>query len=264
MSATDWNKPSEPFADAIATYYEQLGHDRGEPAIQSTIATNTRLVPGRAETLLLLIRSLAGYPGIEGKRVLEAGSGFGALATYLAWSQWPAQLVAVDIREDFIAMAETASAPLGVAELDFRVDDMRTLSTVGDHEMDVVILNNALTYLTGPGDLERGLASIARVLSPDGLAVFFHANKWTWRAPFTNDPVVHLLPGPVARLVRGITGWNYDRTRLRLISPRQLRGACRQAGLTDIRAGVPGSRDVRVGFTRGASFYGATARLPAA
>ncbi|MHB8656851.1 MAG: class I SAM-dependent methyltransferase [Solirubrobacteraceae bacterium] len=265
MSTDTWAEASRPFADAIVAYYEGRGRAPSDPAVQSTITTNTEQVPGRARNLMTLLEELASVVGIEGKRVLEAGCGFGALATYLAWTQWPARLDAVDVRADLIEIAQRASAGLEVAELGFRVDDMRRLESFPDHQVDLVILNNALVYISSARGVEECLEAIARVLAPGGHVLFYHANKWTARAPFSGDPIVHVLPPRLARAVGALTGWKHDHSRVRLMSPRELRRGCKKAGLVSFQAGAHVSggelrRGLRLG---GVTFYGATARLPA-
>src|SRR4051794_25217059 len=79
-----WVATSSAYADAIRAYTSGLGQDPDSPATRSTIRTNTELVPRRASSLLTLLRELTGLESIEGQRVLDLGSGWGSVATYLA------------------------------------------------------------------------------------------------------------------------------------------------------------------------------------
>jgi hypothetical protein len=109
--------------------------------------------------------------------------------------------------------------------------------------------------------MDRALSTFHRVLAPGGWLIVYHANKWRLREPFSKDPLMHLLPRPIADAVGRTTGWRHNKGRVRLLSPRELRRRARAAGFT---------RDRIVGFGPGVStagprrhfgqFYGFAAR----
>jgi ubiquinone/menaquinone biosynthesis C-methylase UbiE len=237
----DWASISAPFGDAVRAYYVSLGHDPQAANVMSSVHTNTDLVPGRGDVVLHLLRDLGGLADIEGRRVLEVGSGWGSLAAYLAWQGAPASLIGVDIREDFVAAARQAleQTPLqGVIE--FRVEDLRELSEP-DGGADVVVANNVLPYLADAGSLEAALGEVRRVLAPGGVFVAYQANRRSFRDPFTRAPLVHRMPPRLADAVCRATGWEHSHGRVRLVSPVALRRALLEAGFTEVRIGAPTS-----------------------
>jgi SAM-dependent methyltransferase len=232
MTAATWETLSAGYAEAIRAYHRERGQDADSAAVQSTVRTNTELVPKRGDNLVRLLGELTSVHDLRGRRVLELGCGFGALATYLAWRYEPARLVAVDNRADLVetARASTGSPP----NLTFERADMRDLDLGAD--FDVAILNNSFIYLPTAADMDRALRALHGSVATDGWALFYHANKWQWREPFTRDPLVHLLPPAIARPVARVTGWRHNHGRVRLAGPRELSRRVRRAGFVDPRA----------------------------
>jgi SAM-dependent methyltransferase len=259
-----WDDIGQGYGAAIRRYHAQRGTDPHSPQIQTTIRINTELVPKRAQTLLDLVAEITTLRTIEGRRVLELGSGFGALAAYLAWSGRPSGVVAADVREEFIAAAIDATAASEVElPIEFVVADMRDLAPLRDAPFDLVVVNNALIYLTSGQDTDRALEQISAVLAPGGWLLAYHANKWRWREPFSKDPLVHLLPGPVAERVARRTGWKHNHGRVRLLSAPELRRRARRAGLVDARVVGFGAERRSSGVKRYfGGFYALSARKP--
>jgi ubiquinone/menaquinone biosynthesis C-methylase UbiE len=259
-----WASASEPFGDAVRDYHAARGRSADSPAVVSTVKTNTELVPKRAR---IIIDTLAKVTGSDPRgafpRVLEVGCGFGALAAYLAVALDARELVAVDNRADLIDVAVRSAEAAGMTEtLTFVHADARALHRAGDEPFDLVVLNNAFIYLPTRADQSRALRELATVTAPGGRLVMYHANRWTPREPFTKDPIVHLLPAPVARIVGRVSGWKGNHGRVRLVSPLELRRKVRAAGFEDVHVGGVG----RDGFEEGRllrSFYALVARRAA-
>lgn len=251
---TAWLTASAAYGDAVRDYHLARGRSADEPAVQTTVQTNTERVPHRAEHLLKLMEELTGETTLRDRSVLEVGCGFGALAGYLAWSQRPAHMTGLDLREEFVATAQDAANRLGLGDrLAFELGDMTDLSSIADASVDVVLANNALIYVTTKAAVHHALSEFARVLRPDGALVVYHANRWRLREPFTKDPLVHLLPRPVANVVSRVTGWRHNHGRVLLLSPPALSRLARRSGFTDVRT-TPG---------RVSDFYGLGARRAA-
>jgi SAM-dependent methyltransferase len=251
---TEWLTASAAYGDAVRDYHLARGRSMDEPAVQATIRTNTERVPGRGDHLLRLMEQLTGVATLRDCSVLEVGCGFGALAGYLAWSEQPAHMTGLDVREEFVATARDAANRLGIADrLTFELGDMTDLSTIADASVDVVLANNALIYVTTKAGLHQALIEFARVLRPDGVLVVYHANRWRLREPFSNDPIVHLLPPRVADAVARVTGWRHNHGRVLLLSPRALGRIVGANGFTNVRT-TPG---------RISDFYGLGARRAA-
>ena len=202
-----------------------------------TVRTNSELVPGRAENLVQLVGQWTDLGGLAGRRILELGIGFGALSTYLAVTQAPAEITGIDSRADFVEIASGAASELGLAErVHFLQCDMRALHRVGDR-FDVAIANNSFIYLPTAADMRKAVDEIARAVRPGGWVILFHANRWVPRDPFTGAPLVHLLPPPVARMVAPRLGWQHSHGRVRLIAPWEMRWRLRRGGFDRVTTG---------------------------
>jgi SAM-dependent methyltransferase len=223
----------------VAQYHAVRGRSADLPAVQGTIRTNSELVPKRAQQLAALWKELDdGADRWEGARVLEAGCGFGALAAYFALVMGPREVVGIDARLDFVTSANRCSEELGLTDrLRYVHADMRALSRVGEEPFDVVVANNSFIYLPSKRDMLRALEEFRSVLRPGGQIVFFHANRWQLREPFTRSPIVHLLPAPVAKGLAPVTGWKHNHGRVRLVSPPQMVRMLRKAGFQEARFG---------------------------
>lgn len=234
----DWAAASAGFRDSVERYFADRGQDPAAAHVQSTVRTNTELVPRRGEILVELLEALGG-PALAGARVVEAGSGFGALAGYIAWRYSPREVVAFDIREDHVQSARRSAEGLGVgSRLHFETGDMRDFAAVEDGWADVVLLNNAFIYLPTRAEMEQSLSALARVVRPGGVALLYHANRWSLREPFSKDPLVHLLSPALADRVANVTGWKHNHGRVRLLSPPEMRRRLGRAGFRDVRVGA--------------------------
>ena len=258
----DWAEAADVYADVVLDYHVKRGRMAADPSVQSTVRTNGELVPRRGDNLLKVLDTWTHESTISGRRILEVGSGFGALAAYLGWRTNAVEVVGVDVRRDFVDTASECARRLGIGEqIHYVQSDMRALHRVGDQPFDIVIVNNAFIYLPTANDMARALCEFHRLLSHGGWVLFFHANRWTWREPFTHAPLVHLLPPTAARPVSRVTGWKHSHGRVRLIAPWELRWRLKRAGFQDIRVGGF-DRD---GLTSGGHFrrfYAAVARKP--
>lgn len=260
-----WAEASSGVAAALGAYFAEKGRDSESEAVRSTIRTNTELVPARAENLMLLLSELGGGATITGRRILEAGCGFGALASYLAWRWEPAELVAVDTRSEYVEAARRCTGALALGDrLRFVEADMRRLEGIEDRSVEILIVNNAFIYLAQPPEMRQALATFRRVLVPGGRLLMYHANRWAWQEPFTRDPVVHLLPPRLGAAVGTLTGWKHNHGRVRLVSPPGMTLLLRRSGFADVRlGGFEGGRVVTGAAAWLHRFYGVTARSPA-
>ena len=245
-TSAGWEDLSGVYTELVRGYHARLGHDPSSPDVERTVRTNTELVPARAENLLRVLDG-AGRSGVEGRRVLEVGCGFGALAAYLAWSGRPEHVVAVDIRPEFVEGAATAASRLGLDDrLSVRFGDMRDLGALDEEPFDVVVANNSFIYLPSAHEMRQALSQFRQALRPGGQIVFHHANPWRWREPFSQDPLVHLLPAPLATAVCRVTGWRHNHGRVKLVSAPRLAWMLRRAGFSSPTViGVGKARNLR-------------------
>jgi ubiquinone/menaquinone biosynthesis C-methylase UbiE len=232
--AEGWERISGIFSAALIDHFVTTTGSASSETTHRTIEINTTLVPKRGDNLLRWLRDVMGLESVAGLRMLEVGSGFGALATYLAWKGEPEHLTAVDVTDAYLAIGQRASDEAALS-VEFRKADMRDLTQFGDGSFDVIVVNNTFIYLTSGADAQTALGEFARVLRPGGVILFHHANKWQLRDPFTRSPFVHLLSPRLARPVSRVTGWKHSHPRVRLLSPVELRRRLERAGFSDIR-----------------------------
>ena len=107
----------------------------------------------------VLLRAIA---EVRPQRVLDAGSGEGAMASMVA----APDVVCVD-------QSETAVEAARERGLDARVGDLQDL-LFGDGEFDVVMCNHVLYHVA---DRERAIAELARVLRPGGRFVGIYSGR---------------------------------------------------------------------------------------
>jgi SAM-dependent methyltransferase len=151
--------------------------------------------PCEGELLLSLLEELGGAQ-IEGRVVLDVGSGFGNVASYLAWRAQPAAVIATDIDVRLLEAGANAARELGLEDIaTFHYSDMRELTAVDVGTIDVAIANGVLMYMPTGDDLDKALRELHRVVRPGGTTIVYQANKWTPRDPDTGRLGSHLRIG---------------------------------------------------------------------
>lgn len=104
--------------------------------------------------------------GVAGQRILDLGTGTGALAREFARAG--ARVSGIDVAEGQIAEAARLAAAEGL-EIDFRVAPAEVLP-FGAAAFDVASANQCLLYF----DLARAIPELRRVLTPEGLFMVSH------------------------------------------------------------------------------------------
>jgi SAM-dependent methyltransferase len=134
--------------------------------------------------------------GAGGRQLFDAACGTGK--SFLPFLQRGYTVTGCDISPEMVALA-SAKAPAA----DLFVADVRALGRVGSFDL-ITCLDDSVNYLTGEGDLDDALASLARNLAPDGVLVFDVNTLSTYRTTFARDMT---LDGPGLFLVwRGCCG----------------------------------------------------------
>jgi ubiquinone/menaquinone biosynthesis C-methylase UbiE len=113
-----------------------------------------------------------------GKVVLEYGCGMGSNAFWLA--EQSARIVGIDISDGAIEMAREKAARQDLRNVEFQVMDAERMS-FEDGSFDVVCGTGILHHL----DVETSLGELARVLRPDGKAIFME--------PLGHNPALNLF-----------------------------------------------------------------------
>lgn len=138
-----------------------------------------------------------------GKRILEVGSGTGALSVYLALCG--AQVTGIDVSDENAQLSQRRARVNGVAGLtDFRAVPVEHMDDP-DGSYDAIIGNQVLHHF----ELDEAMPNIRRMLRPGGVAVFC-------------EPVL-LLPGPLrwlrdTRLVKRVLPKRVDTPTERSVS----------------------------------------------
>ncbi|HEY4280965.1 MAG TPA: class I SAM-dependent methyltransferase [Conexibacter sp.] len=157
-----------PGAPAALEAYEQLAHvyDRFTASYDHD---------GWVRRLVELARR----HGLEGSRALDVacgtGKSFGPLLE-LGYDVW-----ACDLSPAMVAQARRVGA---LPEGRIRVADMRELPEIGTFDL-VTCLDDAVNYLLDADDLAAAFASVARLLSDDGLYLFDANTLSTYRDGFS-------------------------------------------------------------------------------
>jgi release factor glutamine methyltransferase len=191
----DLDRPLEP--DEVARFRELVRRrGRREPLAYVLgswsfrgleLATDARALVPRPETEWLVERALARLPELEAPRVLDVGTGSGAIAISIALELPGSVVTAVDLSPDALALAAQNAATHDV-QIEFRASDL--LAAVAEATFDLVIAN--LPYVAegaavdaeverfepalavfapdhGRALIERLLTSVSSVLAPGGV-----------------------------------------------------------------------------------------------
>lgn len=115
-------------------------------------------------------RDLAELAGIDARtRVLDAGSGLGGPARYLA-NAYGCQVTGVDLTPSFVQLANFLAAQTGLADLThFEVGDLRALR-FPDRGFDVIWTQHVVMNIRDRAEVYR---EFHRLLAPGGRLVFF-------------------------------------------------------------------------------------------
>jgi SAM-dependent methyltransferase/4-amino-4-deoxy-L-arabinose transferase-like glycosyltransferase len=211
--------------DHIIEHYERQGEGLYTPAGLLTLDTNSVLAAGRARLLLRLLAE-AGGGSIAGRRVLDLGAGFGALALYCA--HLGAEVVAVDPNAQRMQVAVEIAKQRGLA-LSALSAPAQSLP-LPDECFDLVLANNSLCYIVDDHQHSLALSEIHRVLRPGGWVVMRNPNRLHPRDQFTGIPLLALLSPPLAQRVTDALGRHRSNVRLR--SPGGAVRALRRAGFS--------------------------------
>ena len=228
VAEVEFAELAESLRSCVLAYYRLTGEEPEGANAQRTLDTNSTLVEQRANSLLRIAIEDGGGT-LRGRRVLDLGCGFGALAVYFA--AHGAEVVGIDANGERIAVGREVAARHGL-DARFRRGRFERLD-VGAREFDVVLHNNSLCYVIGRETRRRALAEARCALRPGGLLLMRNPNRWNPRDQFTGLPLITLLPPRAAWTVA--RGLGRKRSRVRLTSPPAARRELRAAGFSDVR-----------------------------
>jgi SAM-dependent methyltransferase len=240
--------------DHVIEHYERAGLRLDTPAGRRTLDTNSSLAAARGRVLLRLLAEAGGGP-IRGRRVLDLGAGFGALSVY--FGHLGAEVVAVDPNEERLGIGVAVARRYGLA-LSSMAAHAEALP-LPDATFHLVVANNSLCYIVDRDTRRAAMAELLRVLAPGGWLVMRNPNRLAPLDPFTQLPLLALLPPSFGRELTHRLGRH--RSEVRLMTPQGAVRELRRAGFaqTSWRA-APGRR---VGAMV-ASYHHVVARRPCA
>jgi release factor glutamine methyltransferase len=130
---------------------EPLAYVLGEWGFRRlTLRTDARALVPRPETEVVVERALARIAGVEAPRVVDVGTGSGAIALAIADERPDARVVATDVSPDALALARENAARLGLA-----VELVETALLDGvDGPVDLVVSNPPYVLAEELGELE--------------------------------------------------------------------------------------------------------------
>lgn len=102
-----------------------------------------------------------------GDRVLDLGCGPATLLASIAALNPDAQFIGIDWSAPMVSAGQAALRETTARNVDLRVDDMTTLSTVESGSVDVVLSSLAMHHLPDLDQLRRCFEAIARVMAPE-------------------------------------------------------------------------------------------------
>lgn len=228
MIRHDFAPVAATLRDELERYFAARGRNLRDPELRRTIATNSDLVEQRAQPLVRMLAD-AGVTALGGRRVLDLGCGFGALAAYFAAGG--AQVHGIDVNAAQLDVGRTVAA---VHRLAATFTQARMQAPAESEEpFDVAIMNNTLCYLIDYTARAQALEGTARVLRSDGVLLIRELNAWHPFDQFTGFPLLAALSpekaAGIARLLR------QRRPAVRIVSPRTLMEELREAGYLDVR-----------------------------
>jgi ubiquinone/menaquinone biosynthesis C-methylase UbiE len=213
--------------DHIIEQYEGRGERLDTPAGLLTLDTNSILAASRGRLLLRLLAE-QGAGAVAGRRVLDLGAGFGALALYYA--HLGAEVVAVDPNGQRMQVAQAIAQKRGMS-VSAVVACAQSLP-LPDACFDVVVANNSLCYLVDRRDYSLALSEIHRVLRPGGWLAMRNPNRLHPRDQFTGLPLLTLLSPALAQRTTKALGRH--RSEVRLSSPGGAVRQVRRAGFSPV------------------------------
>ena len=137
------------------------------------LAVDARVLVPRPETELLVDRCLELLDGVERPRVVDVGTGSGAIALSLKSERPDAEVVACDISQDALDVAAANAARLGL-DVELHLSDL--LAQVPGDGFRLVVSNPPYVSEREMADLEPEVAEheprLATVAGPDGFEIY--------------------------------------------------------------------------------------------
>ncbi|MBI4244319.1 MAG: class I SAM-dependent methyltransferase [Planctomycetes bacterium] len=149
--------------------YSQIARNQCEKTAKIYYSYRKKKVTGNDIIEIPAMRKLIG--DVSGKKLLDAGCGFGTHSVYCA--KMGADVTAVDISQTMINIARQEAETAGV-KIDFKVMDATKMDSIEANTFDIVISSVAMCF-----GIQEFLNETARVLKPSGVFCFSDAHPFT-------------------------------------------------------------------------------------
>jgi SAM-dependent methyltransferase len=165
-------------------------------------------------------RLLEGVMDLEGRRLLEVGTGSGAIAEALAQAAGPSGTVeAVDVVDERVVVDRVQFTTVTGTTVPF-----------ADGSFDVVVSNHVIEHVGDRSDQLAHVQELARLLRPGGWAYLALPNRWAPVEPHFRLPLLSWLPRPLRSPYVRLAGRG-ERYDCDPISRREARRLVEAAGL---------------------------------
>ncbi len=144
---------------------------------------------------LLKFFSIEAQYSLDGKTVLDAGTGTGSRLIEAAAALRKTHFVAVDVSEVSLAIAKQAAAERGIRNIEFRLLDL-TEDEIGPERFDIVLSMGVIHHLSDP---QRGLRNLATNLGPEGIVFLYLYGRHGGQERMRRKQIVSLLLGDDSR-----------------------------------------------------------------
>ena len=147
------------------------------------------------------------------RAILDAGSERGDFTVYLAERYPEASVLGIDVDRGHLDRAARYTAPLGLANVSYREQDLARLDAEAAY--DLIVCIDVLEHIA---EQDEALRRIRRALRPGGVA-------------FLHLPTARTIPSPLARWLRDFHRWSEEEHVARERSAEEMAGAVAAAGL---------------------------------
>jgi len=223
----DFGPVATSLREAVLRHYAERGESLEGAAGRNTLETNSSLVERRGTMLVRMLEERG--ISLPGRRLLDLGCGFGALALFFATHG--ARVVGIDPNGRRMRVGREVAEAHDL-DVTFRRQTMENLS-FRDRAFDLAVMNNSLCYLLDPGDRDAALAEARRVLRPGGILAIRNPNRLHPIDQFSHLPLVGMLPPRAAD--RAARLLHRPRSKVLMRSNAGAISELRGAGFEDVR-----------------------------
>ena len=189
----------------------------------------------RVTNMVQVINNYTGYHELNSKTyIADIGCGYGPFTIALHIMEQPKYSIGLDLFTHYINIAKYLIRHLNIDKISFIEADMtKTADFVS--EADILIINNAINYLTTRKQYKKAIRSFYNALKKDGFLVILTPNKLYYREAFTKLIGVQFMPRFLANWYVRYKGRRDHYNDIRLPSPFELKRWIGKTGFREIK-----------------------------